>query len=693
MPIDQAFNAPWTRKHDLPGARLIAPGILYPTSLEDLIDICTNRPAGTRLKAAGSHWALSDAAISDDVFVETNDPNDAHPAMGRTLHEVVRKCLSAQFLDAMRVRIPPTFEDNIDDQTNYLVHVETGKRIYQLYAELDQDANDDPESLARALKDRHQNGHYAGPWAFRTLGGAGGQTVFGALTTGTHGGDFRFPPIADDVAALHLVAHGGRHYWIEPEVQPEEAQLTDDDRLMDLYGDDRYGGRDMFKILRNDDVFNAVLVSVGRFGIVYSIVLRAVRQYMLHEQRRLTNWQDVRALVGNRNSALYTVPNTNRFLQIAICLTPYSNFQKNLCGVTKRWNERFDPHTGSPNGRDERVGPVVQRATSERPWPVFKFAGNSIAYSPDEDDPNKAADPSFLERACSNGDFMMGVLESVCGEIRQFVDNNQVVAGSAIAAVAVTGGTAGLLALAAPLAAILALLLAFLAAMRAAGSGHRLGQVMNDIKDELLNRSDPAERAAGLLAWQLIAFKAFSSQQDDLDYAAISYAVMDRHDYHDLSCNVNVDSIEVFFDATDPMLIAFVDALLAYEIRQEFEGKAFVGYISLRFTAKTRALIGPERYRLSCAVEIAGLKDVTGVTELIDFAVAMSRNRNFGAILHWGQRNESDVADIELRFGDRNDPKGGDLGRWRQALAMITDGGRLDGFSSTFTRNTGLEAV
>jgi hypothetical protein len=44
--------------------------------------------------------------------------------------------------------------------------------------------------------------------------------------------------------------------------------------------------------------------------------------------------------------------------------------------------------------------------------------------------------------------------------------------------------------------------------------------------------------------------------------------------------------------------------------------------------------------------------------------------------------------DIEFRFGDGSDS---DLALWRGVLARITDGGRLDGFSSAFTRDTGLE--
>jgi hypothetical protein len=191
----------------------------------------------------------------------------------------------------------------------------------------------------------------------------------------------------------------------------------------------------------------------------------------------------------------------------------------------------------------------------------------------------------------------------------------------------------------------------------------------------------------------MIGERLFSSQQNDLDFEAISYAVMDGHDYFDQSCNVNVDSIEVFFDATNPMLVAYVDALLAFEVAQERIGRAFVGYFSLRFTGPTDALIGPEQFKRTCVIEVAGLNDVTGVRELVDFAAMLALDPNFGGILHWGQRNPSTMADIEARFGDTaGDPKE-KLTRWRGALSRLTDNGARDGFSNTFTRNTGLEVV
>jgi hypothetical protein len=684
--------------------------MVFPTSLAEVIEICSQRRAFEHLTAAGSHWALSRAAIADTTFIETHDPDERHQAMGKTLFEVVPQCLNPAVIGALADLHPPAFDQqtSIENGGVYLVHVQTGKRVFQLYAELDQGDDNNADSLAVLLRSQHDNGDYLGSWAFQTLGGAGGQTVFGALTTGTHGGDFRFPPIADSVLALHLVVDGGHHYWIEPETPALfETELTDTARLKALYGRDEFRGReahgaDNFDVVRDDALFRSVLIGAGRFGVVYSVVLKAVRQYCLHEQRRLTTWQAVRGLVINDPlrtlfslpPPVATQPSPSRFLQIAICLTPTQNFTANLAGVTKRFNVPLsaDPVTALPSGRAERVGPLTGVPfDSMIQAPRFTLAGNSHPYSPSSSQPGSAADPSFLELACTNADFIQGVIAEVAGEIEQFIASNGAAIGATIAVVVAAGG-AGLLALLAALAIILLLLAAALALL-ASQSESRLGQTLNDLKNSLLGSSDPVERAAGLLVWQMIAAKLFSTQQGDQDYAAISYAVMDGHDYLDRSCDVNVDSIEVFFDATDSMLLAFVDALLAFEVVQEATGKAFVGYLSLRFTGSTRALIGEERHPMNCVVEVAGLKDVSGVTELINFAITLALNPNFHAILHWGQRNESSSLDVERRFGDAAAGPVGNLTVWRQSLSRLSRNGSLDGFSNAFTRQTGLEVV
>lgn len=671
----------WTRKHDNPDAPAVAhaPTIDYPTTLEELIQICADRTPSGRLHAAGSHWALSEVAISDSVFIETHDPLDENPGLNQLVKEVVPDCLSDGFKKFLSNQNPNS-SPRVDDFF-MPVHVQAGMRVYEAYSALDKG---DPSKPLVGLN----SSNYAGSWAFRTLGGAGGQTVFGALTTGTHGGDIDGPPIADDVLALHLVVDGGKHYWLERRsLAPVEARLTDETRLKRVYGDQRYGGPKNFEVIYDDDLFYSVLISPGRFGIVYSVVLRTVRQYFLHEERRLVQWEDVRAQVLVPSSALYRRPSNlalsataNKFLQIVISVTPKSNFSRHQAAVTKRWNTApvTDPRTGTASGRVQRAGAA---------------AGKTAPYKPDPSKPGSTLPSNFLERACAGGDFIDALIAEAAQEIKDFVTSNGTAVGSGILLITVTGAGTALVALLPALAAILAILAAFLTYLK---SRHdkRQGQSLNELAAVLLNGATPELRAAGIFAWQLIGNKVFASQQQNHDFDAISYAVMDGHDYTDKSCQLNAQSIEVFFDASNPMLTAYVDALLAFEIMQEVKrGKAFVGYISLRFMRNSQALLAPQQWPTTCAVEVAGLNDVSGVKGLIDYAIQLALNPNFKGILHWGQRNESTRAHIEERFGDSATNLGGKLGKWRQALARITQNGTLDRFSNEFTRRTGLEIV
>jgi hypothetical protein len=354
MGIPQSQFAPWTRKHDKPGTPLIpqAPKILYPQSLEDLITICSTRPEGQRLHAAGSHWALSQAAISDHSFIETHDWNNLFPAMGRTLYSVVPGCLSAGFLNELQA--PSTSEIEVRAQSYYF-HFEAGKRIYQLYAELDVGDGSNNESLCALMKAQFNNSSFEGSWGFFTLGGAGGQTVVGALSTGTHGGDFDRPPIADAVVALHLVADGGKHYWIERSRRGQPF-FTDETKLRALYGAAKYGGPDNFCVIYDEDVLRAAMVQVGRFGTVYSAVIQVTRQYGLREELLLDQWENVQNLIADPASALFVKPFVSadgaslpqRFLQIVVNPIPSTNGTTHLCGITRRWTLPLSAVPSSP---------------------------------------------------------------------------------------------------------------------------------------------------------------------------------------------------------------------------------------------------------------------------------------------------------------------------------------------------------
>src|SRR6266404_8028958 len=127
MALDEVFGQPWTRKHDNPTIATVssAPRTIYPTSLEELIAICSTRAAIERFHAAGSHWALSEAAIADTTFIETHDPDNLHQAMGKTLYDVVPNCMSNAFVDQLAKRKVKPFDTNTvsENEGLYPIHI------------------------------------------------------------------------------------------------------------------------------------------------------------------------------------------------------------------------------------------------------------------------------------------------------------------------------------------------------------------------------------------------------------------------------------------------------------------------------------------------------------------------------------------------------------------------------------------
>lgn len=53
---------------------------------------------------------------------------------------------------------------------------------------------------------------------------------------------------------------------------------------------------------------------------------------------------------------------------------------------------------------------------------------------------------------------------------------------------------------------------------------------------------------------------------------------------------------------------------------------------------------------------MAGLADLSGSRDLVEYATRLALNPNIGGILHWGQRNTATAADIERLFGTGVDP-------------------------------------
>jgi hypothetical protein len=107
-----------------------------------------------------------------------------------------------------------------------------------------------------------------------------------------------------------------------------------------------------------------------------------------------------------------------------------------------------------PPGRRERVGAKVTDFDPRIGGPVFANAGNSHCYTPNPDDPNIPSTASWLDLACSDGNFLRGVVQGVIEDLEAYVHTHGSQIGPAIAAVAAAGG-GGLLAMLPGIIAIL----------------------------------------------------------------------------------------------------------------------------------------------------------------------------------------------------------------------------------------------
>ena len=89
-------NRPWLRKHDgdnpavPPGPELRC----YPTSLDELMQVVASAETGDprktkEVRASGSHWALSKAAVTSRLAAETQAPENVAERLNKTLYDVV----------------------------------------------------------------------------------------------------------------------------------------------------------------------------------------------------------------------------------------------------------------------------------------------------------------------------------------------------------------------------------------------------------------------------------------------------------------------------------------------------------------------------------------------------------------------------------------------------------------------------
>jgi hypothetical protein len=407
-----------------------------------------------------------------------------------------------------------------------------------------------------------------------------------------------------------------------------------------------------------------------------------VRQFALKESYFTSHWEDVKKWITGGPS----FP-TARFVRVDV--NPYGGFWHSRdydCYVITREKVPLDAANtakGVPWGRDERAG---------------DNAGKNHAISFDG--------PGFYDNACSADDWIRAALDEIQSELSDIRDKAAaawLVAAGVIAIDPVPSDKAAALLVQQACEETMAwaegliLFCDFLTANVIPDKlafGDTLANLANFMAE---NGGNFPWLASGngqgglfpILRWVYGIVSKKKHGDSSKPKTAISYAIMDEHDYLDKGCIAPGDSIEIFLDATDPYLWKFIDLVqvrvdeLAHGDLDNGTPAAFGGYISLRFMAQTESLIGMQKWPRTCSIEIAGLAHVKGVEPFLKQVEADAVDA--GLVLHWGQRNNWLQRDVEKVYGP------GSLYKWRDALSQVTDHGRYPAFSTVFSKRVGLE--
>src|SRR5215204_5728831 len=203
----------------------------HATTVAKLIDVDNvgpkGREAGKRILAIGSGWGLSKINITDGWLVNTKLLNGCYDVADRYFDDA--------YPAAGRPRV---------------VLAQAGMQIAELNAYLELL----PEDIARKR-------------ALKAAGIGNGQTIAGAVSGNTHGSQINFGAMPDFVVGLHIATGTGRTLWIEKASKP----VLNHDFAAKIGAD----------LIRDDDIFNAAVVSFGTFGIIAAVALETAPIYQL----------------------------------------------------------------------------------------------------------------------------------------------------------------------------------------------------------------------------------------------------------------------------------------------------------------------------------------------------------------------------------------------------------------------------
>jgi FAD/FMN-containing dehydrogenase len=221
------------------------------------------------LRAVGSGWSFSDAAIplpdATSVKAATEDPaltsqGISSPALPSSSYILDTSHLASSLQD----NLANLLSVEARNSGRHFYHVQAGIKVADLDVLLD---------------------HESPPLALDSRGGSNGQALAGAFSTGTHGGEFGLKPLADYVRAIHLIGPRAVEYWIERSHDGKNLAMTTPAQVCAAYP-----CIDPSHVIYDTATFQAVMVSMGCMGVIYSVILEAVPQFGIRQLVHTSTW-------------------------------------------------------------------------------------------------------------------------------------------------------------------------------------------------------------------------------------------------------------------------------------------------------------------------------------------------------------------------------------------------------------------
>lgn len=589
---------------------LTPPNVIRPTSVAQIAAaIRAVEDGGGVVRAVGSNWSYTEVALTNEV---------THVIDIAALDNILN---GDDATSPAATLLPFALTDTARENAANLIHVEAGIKIHALNCALD----------ARGK-------------AMNTLGGSNGQSLAGVLGTGTHGSDIDLTPIADQVRAVHLVGPGGLEWWIEP--SEGAGNITLRSRVEAA----RDAGRlcSDIRIEYDSALFDAVLVSAGRMGVIYAVVVEVRDAFRLREDRERTTWNAARVRIQREIiDGLPPLSGTRpRFMEVVV--SPYTGGDGQRLAIVSTRRETDEPINERPPAPD-----LFGFVCSIQPLtPVLLGLAGLIP----------ALIGAAVGAALASISWMLGI---------PFV-------GGLIFAAASTG------VIAAATAGLIALETAIFAALNTPGENlaQKLANIVNlatavgqrGIVIELINAVVQFQRNPGDAPIINRSFRVSTGQRPCPEWSDSP------------NCMRQIDGLEFALPATSgsTALFAFMDDVFALTT-EFFNANQPPGFaLSLRFTRGTRASIGMQIFDRTASVEFIMLRGFVGHEEFKRRVYAIARNR--GAIPHWGLIHEIDAREVERLYGSR-------LTAWRFQLQRLiaAGGGRAETFRTSFSISRGLE--